>query len=132
MLFVTAAYVRATPVRASRAAIRRTVPGRAGQFLGMDAAFVFRFLPVLQDDVAQSGRPRRRVSAPSARSPNGCDSSWRGAQQAFERADTFALALRARCFAWNPMLPELRPSYRDVPALLLAAGLLGVAVHGAV
>ena len=52
--------------------------------------------------------------------------------RAFERADTFALALQARCFAWNPTLPELRPGYRDVPALLLAAALLGVAVYGVI
>lgn len=116
VLFVTAAYVRTTPVRASRAAIQRTVPGRAGQFLGMGAAFVFRFLPVLQDDVVQFGRPRRRVSAPSARSPNRCDSSWRGAQP------RLPAGRHVRARATGPLFRVEPDATRVAPELLRRTG----------
>ena len=133
VLFVTAAYVRTTPVRASRAAIQWAVPGRAGQFLGMGAAFVFRFLPVLQDDVARIRQAQAaRLGAERPVTERVRLLVVAALNRAFERADTFALALQARCFAWNPTLPELRLGSRDVPALLLAAGLLGVAVYGAI
>ena len=129
VLLVAAAYVRTTPVRDSRGAIQRTIPGRTGQFLGMGAAFVFRFLPALKQDLswvrdasrARLGERRRlddrmRVVALG------------GLNRAFSRADTFALALRARCFAWNPTLPALSFSRVDVPALGLAVGLAVSAV----
>lgn len=132
VLLVAAAYVRTTPVRESRAAIQWAVPGRPGQFLGMGTAFVFRFLPVLRSDLGRiraaqrarlgSERPvpaRMRLVAVAA------------FNRAFERADRFGLALQARCFAWNPTLPSLRPGYLDVPALALAATLFGAAVLGA-
>lgn len=129
VLLVTAAYVRTTPVRESRAAVQRLVPGRAGQFLGMGASFVFRFLPVLLDDVGRirdahrsrlgTERPvRERVRLLVVASLN----------RAFERADTLALALQARCFSWNPTLPELRFTRLDAPALALAVALLAAAV----
>lgn len=133
VLLVTAAYVRTTPVRESRAAIQWAVPGRAGQFLGMGSAFVFRFLPVLQDDVARiraAQRARLGTERPVAERVELLVVA--AFNRAFERADRFALALQARCFAWNPTLPELRLGYRDVPALALAAGLFGAAVVGAV
>jgi biotin transport system permease protein len=133
VLLLTAAYVRTTPVRESRAAIQRTVPGKAGQFLGMGAAFVFRFLPVLQDDVARI-RDAQRARLGTERSI--VDRirllTVAALNRAFERADRLALALQARCFAWNPTLPELRFGYRDGPALALAAGLLVVALNGAI
>lgn len=133
VLLVTAAYVRTTPVRESRAAIQWTVPGKAGQFLGMGAAFVFRFLPVLQDDVGRI-RDAQRARLGTERSITDRIRLLVVAalNRAFERADRLALALQARCFAWNPTLPELRFGYRDGPALALAVGLLVVAVHGAV
>lgn len=43
-----------------------------------------------------------------------------GASRAFERADRFGLALRARCLAWNPTLPRLRFRRADGPALGVA------------
>ena len=125
LLGVSAAYVRTTPVRDSRAAIQHVVPGRPGQFLGMGVAFVFRFLPVLQSDLQSirsaaasrlgDQRPlheRVRIVATA------------GLARAFERADRFALALRARCFAWNPTLPPLALGRADVPALAGAVGLV--------
>jgi biotin transport system permease protein len=133
VLLVTAAYVRTTPVRESRAAIQRTVPGKAGQFLGMGSAFVFRFLPVLQDDVSRIRAAQwARLGTERSVTDRIKLLTIAAFNRAFDRADTFALALRARCFAWNPTLPQLRFDYRDGPALALAAGLALAAVVGAV
>ncbi|MFC4551663.1 energy-coupling factor transporter transmembrane protein EcfT, partial [Halorussus sp. GCM10023401] len=40
----------------------------------------------------------------------------------------FSLALRARCFAWNPTLPPLSTSRVDVPVLAASVALVGWAV----
>ena len=124
LLFVSVAYVRTTPVRESRAAIQWLVPGKPGQFLGIGVALVFRFLPVLRDDLLRAreamqarlgtGRPlseRMRIVATA------------GLRRAFARSDTLALALRARCFAWNPTLPPLALAARDLPVLVLGGAL---------
>lgn len=129
VLFVAAAYVRTTPVRDSRAALQRTVPGRPGQLLGMGVAFVFRFLPVLRRDLSRI-REAMRARLGEARPVH---ERMRlvavgGLNRAFRRADTFALALQARCFAWNPTLPRLAFGRRDVPALLLGLGLFVAAL----
>ena len=129
ILVVAAAYVRSTPVRDSRAAVQRTVPGRPGQFLGVGVALVFRFLPLLKRDllsareamVARGGgerplRARMRIVAVA------------GIDRAFSRADRLGTALVARCFAWNPTLPRLSFGRVDAPALALAAALLAAAV----
>lgn len=126
MLFVAGAYVRSTPVRASRAAIQRHVPGRFGQSLGVGVALVFRFTPVLRADLRR-GRDALRARAGQRRSA--IERVRRltivGLRRAFERAERLSLALRARCFAWNPTLPELRFSWSDYAVaeagLLLAA-----------
>ena len=124
VLLVAAAYVRTTPVRESRAAIQRTIPGRAGQFLGMGVAFVFRFLPVLGRDLSRIREASRARLGDRRR----LDERMRvvalgGLSRAFSRADTFALALRTRCFAWNPTLPALSLSRADLPGLGLAVAL---------
>ena len=132
VLLVTAAYVRTTPVRQSRAALQWLVPGRAGQFLGMGAAFVFRFLPVLQADVGRirdAHRARLGTERPLAERIRRLVVA--ALNRAFERADRFALALRARCFAWNPTLPELRFTPPDAAALAVAGGLAAAAVVAA-
>ena len=59
VLFVSTSYVRTTPVRDSRAAIQRTVPGQFGRFLGVGVALVFRVLPVLQRDIARIRNAQR-------------------------------------------------------------------------
>lgn len=126
VLIVSVAYVRTTPVRDSRAAIQHVIPGRIGRLLGVGVALVFRFLPVLMSDLSQSraairarlGTERRLVDRMRI-------IASAGVRRAFERADRLGLALRARCFAWNPTLPALCLSLRDVPALVLAAGLVG-------
>jgi len=125
ILVVAAAYVRSTPVRESRAAVQRTIPGKPGQFLGVGVALVFRFLPLLKRDLlsaraamrARGGgerplRDRMRIVAVA------------GIDRAFGRADRLGTALVARCFAWNPTLPRLAFGRVDVPALALAGVLL--------
>jgi biotin transport system permease protein len=124
VLLVSVAYIRTTPVRASRAAIQRLVPGRAGQFLGIGVASVFRFFPLLRRDLSRvrdavrarlgGERPvRERMRLVAVATIN----------RAFRRADRFALALQARCLAWNPTLPELDWRRRDWAALAVAAAL---------
>lgn len=124
VLLVSAAYVRSTPVRESRAAIQRTVPGKAGQLLGTGVALVFRFLPVLRADLrtireASAARLGDRRSAVDRAGRLGT----LGLSRAFGRADRLSLALRARCFSWNPTLPALSFSRLDVPAFALALAL---------
>lgn len=119
VLLVSAAYLRTTPVRDSRAAIQRLVPGKVGQFLGLGVGFVFRFFPVLQADlrrirdasVARLGDERGLVERIQL-------VGTAGLSRALGRADRFALALRARCFAWNPTLPPLSFSRADVPVFV--------------
>jgi biotin transport system permease protein len=114
VLAVSAGYVRTTPVRDTRAALQRTIPGRAGQLLGVGVGMVFRFFPLVVDDLltvraalwARVGQRRRpwvqaRVLV------------VRGLDRTMARADRLSLGLRARCFAWNPTLPALRYRRRD-------------------
>ena len=129
ILVVAAGYVRSTPVRASRAAIQRSVPGKPGQFLGVGVALVFRFLPLLTRDLsaareaihARGGdalpvRERMRLVAVA------------GLNRALGRADRLGTALNARCFAWNPTLPRLTLGHADYLALAVGGGLLAAAV----
>lgn len=124
ILLVSAAYVRTTPVRESRAAIQRTVPGRVGQFLGMGTAFVFRLLPLL---IADLGRVRDAMAARLANERPVHERmalvAVAGVERALRRADRFSLALRARCFAWNPTLPRVAFGRLDAPALAFALAL---------
>jgi len=121
VLLVSGAYVHATPVRDTRAAIQRTVPGRVGRLLGVGMALTFRFVPVVRADV------RRVRDAMLAR--GGAERPFRdrasriatlSVVRALERRDRLALALRARCFAWNPTLPRLAFGRRDYPVLAVA------------
>lgn len=128
LLLVSAAYLRSTPVRESRAAIQRLCPGRAGTLLGAGVGFVLRLLPVLRDDL----RTIRAAVAARLGDERGIVERVRligvtGLRRALHRADRFDLALRARCFAWNPTLPPLSMGRRDLPALALA---LALAVAG--
>ncbi|RKD98002.1 energy-coupling factor transporter transmembrane component T family protein [Halopiger aswanensis] len=124
ILLVSAAYVRSTPVRDSRAAIQRTIPGKPGQLLGIGIALVFRFLPVLQGDIrtirdamaARLGTERSAVDRASTL-------TLLGLSRAFDRADRLALAMQARCFSWNPTLPPLSFGRGDAVVLVFAVGL---------
>ncbi|RQG97898.1 energy-coupling factor transporter transmembrane component T family protein [Natrarchaeobius chitinivorans] len=121
ILLVSAAYVRSTPVRHSRSAIQRTIPGKPGQMLGIGVALVFRFLPVLRGDL----RTIREAMAVRLGTERGAlerlsTIGLLGLTRAFERADRLSLALQARCFAWNPTLPPLSFSRVDYPILAFA------------
>lgn len=126
VLFVSAVYVHTTPVRETRAAIQRHVPGRIGQALGVGVGLVYRFFPLVVEDVRRIQRAIR-VRGGDQRSVR--DRSRRIAlgslRRAFERADNLSLALRARCFAWNPTLPPLQFSWFDY---LVLAGGIGLAL----
>mgnify|MGYP000017655731 CR=1 FL=1 len=125
VLLVAGAYVRSTPVRESRAAIQRLVPGRAGRSLGIGISLVFRFLPLLRRELA-SARNALHSRCGDARSlPERMRIvAVAGLNRAFDRADRLALALNARCLAWNPTLPPARFGRLDALATLLAAGLV--------
>lgn len=122
VLAVSAAYVRTTPVRETRAALQRSIPGRPGQLLGVGVGLVFRFFPLVVDDLL-TARAALWARAGQRRPP------WtqarilavRGLDRTLARADRLTLALQARCFAWNPTLPALRYRRRDY--LVTAAGL---------
>ena len=94
-------------------------------------ALVFRFLPLLRGDL----RRVREASATRLGGERGLRDRMEvvasaGIRRALGRADQLALALRARCFAWNPTLPELRFGRADAVGLGVAVGLVGVAVVG--
>lgn len=129
ILLVSAAYVRTTPVRDSEAAIRWAIPGKPGRLLSTGVALVVRFLPVLRADLGGIRRAMAvRLGSERPLTERMEIVAIGGLSRAFERADRLALAMNARCFAWNPTVPALRFSWVDLPALCLAAGLLAWAV----
>ena len=114
VLLVGAAYVRTTPIRETRAAIGRTIPGRPGQFLGVGVALVARFLPVLRADFERArGAMRARLGDRRRLDERMRIVAVGGLRRALARADRLALALQARAFAWNPTLPALSFRRRD-------------------
>jgi biotin transport system permease protein len=108
VLFVSAVYVRTTPVRESRAVVQRYVPGRLGQSLGVGLALTFRFLPVLRRDLLSV---RDAIRARGGANRSVVERARRiavvGLGRALDRSDRLSLALRARCFAWNPTPPAM-------------------------
>jgi len=129
LLLVSTAYIRTTRVRESRAAIQWLLPGRAGVVLGAGVGFVLRFLPSLRDDLStiRAAMDARLGSERSLRERIRLIGVT-GLRRVFHRADRFALALQARCFAWNPTLPPLSTTWRDGPAVLVGVGLVVWAV----
>lgn len=126
---VAAAYVNTTPVRASRAAIQRTIPGRPGVLLGVGVSLVFRFLPVLRRELTTA----RAASVARLGTERALVARIRrlvvvGVNRSFTRADRLSVALAARCFAWNPTLPQLSFTRLDIPVFATAIGLLVAAV----
>ena len=122
VLLVSAAFVYATPVRDTRAAIQHTVPGKVGQLLGVGVALTFRFVPVVRADVA---RIRKALAVRGGNRRSARDRASRLATlslvRAVGRADSLAVALRARCFSYNPTLPALRFVPTDYDVVGLAA-----------
>jgi len=129
LLLVSTAYIRTTRVRESRAAIQWLLPGRVGVVLGAGVGFVLRFLPLLRDDLS-SIRAAMDARLGSTRSLHERIRlvGVTGLRRVFARADRFALALQARCFAWNPTLPPLTVTWRDGPAMLVGVALVAWAV----
>jgi biotin transport system permease protein len=122
VLAVSGAYVRTTAVRDTRAAIQWTIPGRAGRLLGVGVSLVFRFFPLVTDDlrtvraaVLARGGQRRPVRTRARLLV------VRGLDRTLARGERLSVALRARCFAWNPTLPDLR--FRRVDVAVALAGL---------
>jgi biotin transport system permease protein len=133
ILFVSAAYVHTTPTRASRAAVQWLVPGKPGQFLGMGVAVVFRFLPVIVDDLVRAREAMHaRLGTERSLSERIRIVATAGLRRVFARADALSLALRARCFAWNPTLPRLSLGWWDVPGMALSLALVGSVIIGSV
>ncbi|MFB6084362.1 MAG: CbiQ family ECF transporter T component [Halorientalis sp.] len=124
LLLVSAAYVSTTPARDSRAAVQWLVPGRPGRFLGLGVAVVFRFLPVLVADLRRArAAMRARLGTERSLAERIRIVTTAGLRRVDARADALALALQARCVAWNPTLPRLAFGRRDAPVLALALAL---------
>jgi len=125
VLLVSAAFVHSTPVRDTRAAIQRTVPGRPGQLLGVGVALTVRFIPVVRADV---GRLRDAIRARNGDTRSLRDRVSRLATlsvlRALARSDRLDTALRARCFAYNPTLPALGFGRLDYPVLAASLALV--------
>lgn len=125
VFLVSAAYVRSTPVRQSRAAIQRLVPGAPGRLLGIGVSLVFRFLPVVRRDIRTIRQAMAiRLGTERSATDRAARLSARGLTRAFERADRLSVALQARCLSWNATLPPLSFSRIDwlVFALSIAVG----------
>jgi biotin transport system permease protein len=125
VLLVGAAAVRTTAVRESQAAVSWLVPGRVGRVLGLGIGLVFRFLPVLRRDLlAIRDAMAARLGDERPVTDRIRLLTTTGLSRAFGRSDRLALALQARCLSWDPTLPDLQFTRRDLGPLLLGAGLL--------
>ena len=128
LLAVGALYVRTTPVRESEAAVQRLVPGRLGRLLGVALALVFRFLPLVRRELtATRDAMRLRLAAERPLHERFRLLTTTTLARTFRRADRLADALRVRCLAWNPTLPELRFGRADAVGIAGALALFGVA-----
>ncbi|QZA89640.1 energy-coupling factor transporter transmembrane protein EcfT [Salinarchaeum sp. IM2453] len=123
VLFVSAAYIRTTPLRESRAAIQRLIPGRIGTFIGVGFGLVVRLFPAIRRDI-QTLRKAEAARLGTERSiiKRAQTLGVGGLQAAMDRSDQLSRALQARCFAWNPTLPELTFACRDY--VVIAASFL--------
>ncbi|MFC7095915.1 energy-coupling factor transporter transmembrane component T family protein [Halobaculum marinum] len=126
LLALVAAYVRTTPVRESEAAVARLVPGRVGRLLGLGVGLVFRFLPVLQADLARVREAMRaRLGDQRPLHERVQVVATAGLRRVLTRTDRLAVALRARCLSWNPTPPPASFGRADVAAVCLALALAG-------
>jgi len=125
IIAVAAGYVRTTPARESRAAVQWAIPGKPGRLLGAGVGLVFRFLPLLRQDLAairDAEKARLGDQRPTQERLTTVGAA--GLRRAFARSDRLATALSARCFSWNATLPRIRFGVVDAPALVLAVGLV--------
>lgn len=126
VLLVSAAYIRTTPIRESRAAIQWLLPGRVGVLLGVGVGLTVRLVAVLTRDL-QSLRDAEatRLGTHQPIHKRIRTISFAGLRRALQRADRLTAALQARCFAWNPTLPSLSMGRHDLPVIGLALLVLG-------
>jgi biotin transport system permease protein len=121
LLLVSTAYIRTTPVRESRAAIQHLLPGRVGVLFGAGVGFVLRFLPLMRHDLATiRGAMAARLGTERSLAERIRLVGVTGLRRVFLRSDRLALALRARCFSWNPTLPPLSFARHDYPVLVVS------------
>lgn len=114
VLVASAVYVRTTPVFETQAAISRLVPGKVGRLLAAGTSFILRFLPVLLDDLRAARTAQwARLGDTRPLHERMQTVAIAGLTRAFGRADRFSLALKARCFAWNPTPPRMSYSRAD-------------------
>jgi len=115
VLLVSAVYVRTTPARETRAAIQWLLPGRVGRLLGIGVSMLFRLAPAVRGDIVRTNTAMQaRLGSQRSVLDRARRLGVRGLQRSFLRADRLSLALRARCFAWNPTLPRLELSLSDL------------------
>ena len=129
LLALALAYVRTTPVRHSEAAVAWALPGRPGRLAALGVGLVFRFLPLLQADVArvrQASNARLGSERPLRDRIRLVVSAGLG--RALGRADRLAVAMRARCLSWDPTRPEVRAGRTDLVGCAFAVALLGWAL----
>lgn len=133
LLLVGAAYVRSTSARESRAAVQRLLPGKLGTLAGVGVGLVFRLFPTLLADLRTArAAMKARLGTERRLHERMRLVAIRGLARALRRADRLAVAMSARCFSWNPTLPELRFERRDYVGLVVALGLVVVAIAGSV
>ncbi|WP_313695595.1 energy-coupling factor transporter transmembrane component T family protein [Halorarum halobium] len=115
LLALALAYVRTTPVRESEAAVARVLPGRVGRLAALGVGLVFRFLPLLQADVARArAASRARLGTERPLRDRIRLVATAGLGRALGRADRLAVALRARCLSWEPTPPALAAGRADL------------------
>jgi biotin transport system permease protein len=129
LLALGALYVRSTPVRESEAAIQHLVPGRFGRLLGVALGLVLRFLPLVRRELMTTRDAiRARLGDERPLHERIQLLLTTTLARTFGRADRLSLALRARCLSWNPTLPPLQLSRRDIPVIVLTVVLAGWAL----
>lgn len=125
VLLVSAAYIQTTPIRDSQTAIQWAIPGKPGRALAIGVSFVFRFFPLVRDDLT---RARHAVAARLGGERTTADQArimgTTGVARTIDRSDRLALALRARCLSWNPTPAPLRFTRYDLPAIGFAVAVL--------
>lgn len=126
ILLVSGAYIHATPIRETRAAIQRTIPGRTGQLLGVGVALTFRYVPVIREDLRRVRDAERARGGDTRPFPDRANHLVKlSLARAMGRSSQLSLALQSRCFAWNPTLPRLRLAIADYPVIVLSCLFVG-------
>ena len=121
---VSAAYVRTTTIRNSRAAVQWAIPGRLGTLFGVGVGLTVRLLPLLRRELLDAREAiRMRLGERRGTVTRARLLAHVGLRRVGGLSGRLSLGLRARCFAWNPTLPALAFSRWDVPVLVLATGL---------